>query len=261
VIPPFHWWRTVFFLIPAIAVYSVVLGALSIGSSLVDSSGRFAHGCARLWAWLILATTGVEARVRGRERLRRDAVYVFVSNHQSIYDIPVIFWHLPFQMRIVAKDSLANFPVWGWHLRRTGHVLVNRKHPGAITLKRVARLMRQGVSLVVFPEGTRSPDGRLSRFKGGVFLLAIEAGLPIVPLSVDRTRYVMRKGRRMTCPGVVDLTVHEPIATSGLAPDQAKGLAQRVQEIVASGVTHDDAIAPAPGNSRSQDPSRLAGRA
>jgi 1-acyl-sn-glycerol-3-phosphate acyltransferase len=232
----FHWLRTVFFLIPAIAVYSIVLGTLSIGSSLVDRSGRFAHGCARLWAWLILATTGVEVRVAGLEKLPVGTSCIFISNHQSIYDIPVIFWWIPFQLRIIAKDSLGHFPIWGWHLRRTGHVLVNRKQPGAVTLRRVAAVLQRGVSLIVFPEGTRSPDGRLGRFKGGVFLLAIQSGLPIVPLSIDGTRHVMKKGRLTTCPGAVDLTIHDPIPTSGMSPDDAKPLTRRVQQIVASGL-------------------------
>ena len=103
--PPFHWWRTVFFLIPAIAVYTIVLGTMSLASSFFDRSGRFAHRCARAWSWLILATTGVSVAVAGSSGCRAPA-YVFVANHQSIYDIPVLFWTLPFQLRILAKESL-----------------------------------------------------------------------------------------------------------------------------------------------------------
>jgi hypothetical protein len=94
-IPPYHWWRTVFFLIPAISVYTIVLGAASIVSSLLDRRGYFAHGCARAWSWLILKTTGVSVRVDGMNRIAPGTTYVFVSNHQSIYDIPVIFASLP----------------------------------------------------------------------------------------------------------------------------------------------------------------------
>ena len=112
-IPSFHWYRTVFFLIPAISIYTLVLGALSIGFSLFDRRGVFAHGCARVWSWLILATTNVNVTISGLERLRRDVTYVFVSNHQSIYDIPIIFASIPHQLRIVAKESLGRFPVLG----------------------------------------------------------------------------------------------------------------------------------------------------
>ena len=112
-IPPFHWWRTVFYLIPAITVYTIVLGALSIVSSLFDRRGFFAHRCARLWSWLILETTGVRVTVEGLDRIVPGTTYVFVSNHQSIYDTPVVFASLPYQLRIIAKASLARFPVLG----------------------------------------------------------------------------------------------------------------------------------------------------
>src|SRR6185369_16617494 len=97
--PPFHWWRTVFFLIPAITLYTIVLGTLSLASSLLDRRGYLAHWCARTWSRLILLTTGVSVEVVGLERLDPRGTYVFVSNHQSIYDIPVLFWSLPHQLR------------------------------------------------------------------------------------------------------------------------------------------------------------------
>ena len=230
--PPFHWWRTVFWLIPAISVYTAVLGSLSLVSSLVDRSGNTAHRCARAWARLILLTTGVRVRVEGLERLPHDGAYVFVSNHQSIYDIPILFWTLPFQLRIIAKASLGRFPVLGWHLRYTGHLLVERERTGAATLAQVAALMEGGRSLIVFPEGTRSRDGRVGPFKRGLFLMAIEAGLPVVPVSVAGSRHVMLKGRLMTCPGNVDVVVHEPIQTRGMSRDGARSLADRTRDIV-----------------------------
>ena len=232
-IPPFHWWRTVFFLIPAIGLYTIVLGTLSIGSSLFEKRGYFAHWCARTWSRLILLTTGVRVEVRGLERLTPGRTYVFVSNHQSIYDIPVLFWSLPYQLRIIAKDSLGRFPFLGWHLRRTGHMLVDRRNPDRVAIFGWAsRLMSQGLSLIVFPEGTRSDDGRVGRFKGGSFYLALEAGLPIVPLSVIGSRHVMLKGRLATYPGYVRLVVHDPIDTTGLSGTDAKAFGERVRQII-----------------------------
>jgi 1-acyl-sn-glycerol-3-phosphate acyltransferase len=245
-IPPFHWWRTVFFLIPAIGLYTIVLGTVSVVSSVVDRSGFFAHRCARVWSWLILATTGVDVEVHGLERLTPGRTYIFVSNHQSIYDIPIVFWHLPWQLRIIAKASLGSFPFLGWHLSRTGHLLVDRKRPDPMgILKRWKGLVARGLSLIVFPEGTRSADGVVGRFKGGSFLLAIQAGLPLVPISVSGSRHVMLKGRLMTYPGHVRLTVHEPVATEGLEQtvDQAKALAARVRATVMSGVGEASEVA------------------
>ncbi len=242
-IPPFHWWRTVFYLIPAITVYTVVLGTLSIGSSLFQSSGRFAHWCARTWSRLILATTGVHVDVSGLERLVSDRAYVFVANHQSIYDIPIVFWSLPYQIRIIAKESLGRFPFLGWHLRRTGHMLVDRRRPDrAAIFGRASKLMKDGLSLIVFPEGTRSCDGRVAPFKGGSFYLALESELPIVPISIVGSRRVMLKGRLATYPGRVKLIVHEPIDTTGLAggdPRAARAFAARVREVIAPDAESD----------------------
>ena len=239
-IPSFHWWRTVFFLIPAIGVYTTILGSLSLASSLVDRSGHFAHGCARLWSWLILATTGVSVDVKGLDRLVAGTTYIFVSNHQSIYDIPVVFSSLPYQLRIIAKESLGSFPFLGWHLRRTGHLLVDRKNPDrAGILRRWKALVDQGLSLIIFPEGTRSQTGRVGIFKAGSFLMAIEAGLPVVPISVDGTRRVMRKGELTTRPGHATLVVHPPLETTGLTVSDARGFAQKVREIVSTATTED----------------------
>jgi 1-acyl-sn-glycerol-3-phosphate acyltransferase len=239
--PPYHWWRTVFFLIPAISVYTVVLGAASLVSSLFDSRGYFAHRCARAWSWLILKTTGVEVSVEGLGRVAPGTTYVFVSNHQSIYDIPVIFASLPYQLRIIAKESLARFPVLGWHLKRGGHLFVDRRRPdrGGI-LKRWRALVSEGLSLIIFAEGTRSWDGRVARFKAGSFLLAIEAGLPVVPIAVIGTRAVMPKGRLRTEPAKVAIVVHDPMPAPRVAHPtarDAKAFADAVHTVVAATVT------------------------
>jgi 1-acyl-sn-glycerol-3-phosphate acyltransferase len=239
-VPPFHWWRTVFYLIPAITIYTIVLGAASILSSLFDRRGYFAHGCARAWSWLILETTGVRVRVEGLDRITRGTTYIFVSNHQSNYDTPVIFSSLPYQLRIIAKASLARFPVLGWHLKRGRHLLVDRQHPDRPgILKRWRALVSEGLSLMIYAEGTRSPDGHVAKFKAGSFLLAIEAQLPIVPVAVIGTRAVMPKGRLRTEPADVGVIIHDAIQPPSIeAPTihDARQLAERVQAIVAATV-------------------------
>jgi 1-acyl-sn-glycerol-3-phosphate acyltransferase len=236
-ITQFHWWRTVLWLIPMIAIYTIVLGTLSVGSSLFERRGYFAHWCARTWSWLILATTGVRVQVRGLDRLQPGRTYVFVANHQSIYDIPVIFASLPFQLRIIAKQSLGSFPFLGWHLSRTGHLLVNRRKPDPRAVFTWANgLTSKGLSLIVFPEGTRSATGVVGPFKGGSLYPAVQTGLSIVPLSIAGSRHVMLKGRLMTCPGEVDLTIHDPIPTAATAEPNVRdvrALAASVREIVA----------------------------
>ncbi len=231
--PPFDWWRTVFFLIPAIATYTIILGAVSVSSILFDRRGFFAHGCARAWSWLILATSGVDVQATGLEQLEPGRTYIFVSNHQSIYDIPILFCTLHYQLRIIAKKSLGRFPFIGWHLQRTGHLLVDRRNPDPRGILRQWKgLVAKGLSLIVFPEGTRSQDGRVGRFKAGGFLLAIQAGLPVVPVAVSGSRHVMLKNRLMTRPGRVVLAVRAPIETTGRyepTVEDAKRLADEVR--------------------------------
>jgi 1-acyl-sn-glycerol-3-phosphate acyltransferase len=228
----FHLWRTVFYLIPAVTLYTIVLGTVSLVSTVFDRSGDFGHKCARAWARLILKTTGVRISVSGLERLDPSRSYVFAANHQSIYDIPIVFSALPYQLRIVAKDSLGRIPFLGWHLQRTGHLLVDRSRPGAGVVKKMARLVGEHHSLIVFPEGTRSVDGTVARFKGGPFVLALEAGAPIVPISISGSRHVMKKGRLMVCPGEVTVTVHDPMEATSVTRTAVRELAERTRDSV-----------------------------
>ena len=232
--PSLYWFRTVLFLIPAIALYTLVFGAMSVASSFVEKSGYFAHWCARTWSRWILATTGVRVDVSGLEQLDPQGTYVFVANHQSFYDIPLLFWSLPHQLRIIAKESLGRFPVIGWHLQRTGHMLVDRSKPDRGKIFAWAgRLTTNGLSLILFPEGTRSRDGRVGKFKAGTFFLALDANLRVVPLSIVGSRHVMPKGQLTTYPGRVKLVVHPPVDTTGLSSRDARAFAERVRQIIA----------------------------
>ena len=231
----FHWWRTVFYLIPAVTIYTVVLGTVSLLSTLFDRSGNAAHECARTWARLILKTTGVHVHVSGLEHLEAGRSYVFAANHQSIYDIPILFASIPLQLRIVAKASLGRIPFMGWHLHRAGHLLVDRRNPGPDIVQKMRRLVGQSSSLIVFPEGTRSVNGVIGRFKKGPFIVALDAGLPVVPVSLEGSRHVMKKGRLRVCPGEVRLTIHEPIATAGVPRNEVLLFAGRVRDVVDAG--------------------------
>jgi 1-acyl-sn-glycerol-3-phosphate acyltransferase len=245
-VPTFHWFRTVFWLIPTITVYTIVLGTLSLASTFLGRDGRFAHWCARAWSWLILATTGVRVEIRGLEHLTPGVSYVFAANHQSIYDIPVVFASLPYQLRIIAKQSLGRFPFLGWHLVRSGHMLVDRKAPDRAGIFAWARsLPGRGLSLIVFPEGTRSRDGHVGTFKGGSFMVAVQAGIAVVPVSVVGSRHVMRKGQLTTRPGDVTLIVHPPLMTSQDSeplPETLRDLALRVREQVRPAVDAEAAL-------------------
>ena len=236
-VPPLHWWKTVAFLIPAIGVYTAVLGTLSLIGGLVDGSGRLPHRCAQWWGRLILVTSGVRLERAGHPLPPDHESCIFVANHSSIYDVPVLFTAVPRQLRLMAKATLGYVPFIGWHLHRGGHLLVNRTNPGAGIFKKMQRMARSGASLLVFPEASRTSDGQVKKFKGGIFLLAIEHGLPIVPVSLDGTRRVMPKGRLRVEPATVRVTVHAPIPTRGLSREDARVLADQARAVVASGVS------------------------
>jgi 1-acyl-sn-glycerol-3-phosphate acyltransferase len=159
-------------------------------------SGEPSHRVASLWAWLILKTCGVEVQVRGAEKLVPGRTYVLASNHQSLFDTPIVFAYLPLSFRILYKKSLNRIPFLGWHLFLSGHIGVERENPSKArkSLDDAAERIRSGTSVVVFPEGTRSFDGAMRSFRKGSFRLAVKAGIPVVPLTIDGSHLVMQRG-------------------------------------------------------------------
>ena len=232
-LPPFHWWRTVLFLIPLNAINTIVFGTISLLAGLIDKSGNLPHRVAQLWARVILLSSGVRIELTGRPLPAPTESVVFVANHGSFYDIPIIFTSLPRQLRLMAKASLLHVPFIGWHLHRSGHVLVDRTKPGAAIFKRMQRMARSGASLLVFPEAGRN-DGPLLKFKAGIFLLAIEHHLPVVPITLVGNREVMPKGELMVKPGLVRVIVHDAIPTTSMTREDARPLAARAEDIVRS---------------------------
>ena len=148
---------------PLIILVTAVLGSVSAFASFFDADGRFQHDCSRVWSRLVLFLAGVRLHVEGLDSVRVEGKYVFCANHQSYMDIPVLFAALPFQFRFTAKKELFGVPILGWHLRRAGHLPVDRENPfrAMKALGRSVDRIRHGISVVVFPEGRTSPDGTI----------------------------------------------------------------------------------------------------
>jgi 1-acyl-sn-glycerol-3-phosphate acyltransferase len=197
-------------------------------------SGEPSHRVASLWAWLILKTCGVEVEVRGSENLVPGRTYVLASNHQSLFDTPIVFAYLPLSFRILYKKSLNRIPFLGWHLFLSGHIGVERENPSKArkSLEDAAERIRGGTSVVVFPEGTRSFDGAMRSFRKGSFRLAVKAGIPVVPLTIDGSHLVMKRGKVTVYPGKVRLTIGEPLAVEGLTDADSRALSEKVREAV-----------------------------
>jgi 1-acyl-sn-glycerol-3-phosphate acyltransferase len=222
--------------IPLIYLYTLVMGSTSLLLSLYDPRGRRQHWCAQVWCRLIARTTGARVRVHGLEHLEPGASYVFLSSHQSYMDIPAMLGYLPVQLRIAAKKPLFKIPFMGWHLARAGHIPIDRSSTqNAVTsMRRAALYIRDGICAFVFPEGTRSPDGALHAFKKGGFKLAIQAGAPIVPVTILGSRQVLPKDSIIFRPGPVDMYVDKPIQTAGLKDEDLDELMREVRAAIAS---------------------------
>lgn len=223
--------------IPALLVVTLLLGILCVPVGLVDRSGAGIHAIVRAWSRLCLGLTGIEVRVSGLASLPQEPV-VFVVNHASALDIPIVFGWLPVGFRVIHKRSLYALPLVGWCLYLGGHIGIDRKSPfrARHSLAAAAARIRGGTSVVVFPEGTRSRDGTVGLFKRGSFLLALNAGVPVVPVSLAGVKRVAPRGLLSLTAGVVSLKVHAAVPTDGRAPEEAEALAEEIREAVVRGI-------------------------
>jgi 1-acyl-sn-glycerol-3-phosphate acyltransferase len=221
---------------PLIVLSTIVMGTLSILASLFDGSGNTQHRLARLWGKSLLAFGIVRVRVEGLERLPPAATYVFASNHASYMDIPVILSELPFQFRFFAKKGLFRIPFLGTHLKRAGHLPVDRSNArnSLKSMTEAAHLIaRRRTSVLLFPEGGRNPKG-LREFKEGAAYIAIKAGVPVVPMALVGMREVLPMGSVHLRSGRVELRIGDPIPTEGMRPADREELTRRIYEEVSN---------------------------
>jgi 1-acyl-sn-glycerol-3-phosphate acyltransferase len=216
---------------PLVALYTVLMATLSLACSPFDRRGRLQHWCASAWSRMIARTALLDVRVRGAGHLRAGESYVFLSTHQSWMDIPVMLGYLPSQLRIAAKREVFLIPFLGWHLQRAGHIPINRGSTAESveSLRRAARGLGGGVSAFLFPEGTRTRDGSLQPLKKGGFRLALESGLPLVPVAIVGTRRAMPRGSMVLRAGRVEMHVGPPIPTAHLTDADLPALIEQVR--------------------------------
>lgn len=195
-------------------------------------------GCervARAWSKKLLRLAGARVRVTGLEHIPRGEPRIVVSNHQSWFDVWALAGKLPVALRFVAKKELARIPIFGRAWRRCGHISIDRADRAAAieSLERVSRQIHdEALTIVMFPEGTRSPTGELQRFKKGAFVLAIQTGVPVVPLAISGSRDIMPKGSWKIRPGEIEVRVGKPISVEGLEHEDRDALASRARDAV-----------------------------
>ena len=225
--------RTLFITIWVVFI-TLVLGILVIVLSFFVRSGNPMHNIARLWGRSILAASRIKVTVTGMSNIDPASPYIYMPNHQSNFDIPVLLGHLRVQFRWLAKMELFKIPIFGRAMRKAGYISIDRNNRESAfkSLAVAANQIKNGVSVLIFPEGTRSRDGNIQSFKKGGFVVAIDAGVPIVPVVITGTRAIMPKGKFRGYKGQVRMDIQKPIPTSTYTRETKAALMESVRRVI-----------------------------
>lgn len=217
------------------AVSTIFWATVSILGSLCSGSGRLQHFCMRRWSRENLWLSRARVRIEGLENVDSGRPVIFVANHSGLHDILSLAAHLPIQFRWVAKKSLFKVPFMGWHMRRSGYIPIDRENPrkAAKSIIRAAKEIRDGISAIAFPEGTRSRTGELGSFHSGAFALALRTAVPLVPISLEGSYRVILPKTLKVNPGViVRIRIGSPIDLSAYARGEKHRLMDDVFRIM-----------------------------
>lgn len=235
--PPFALrWLSYLVLIPLIGLATAGFGCISLLCGLWDRSGQQQHAIAHLWARTVILLSFSPVKIVGREKLHVHETAVYASNHLSYMDTPVLFAKLPFQFRILAKQSLWKVPFIGWYLHRSGQVPVDNKSPRSLiaSLNRGIATLKHGLPLVLFPEGGRAANGDLQTMMSGCAYMAIKAQVPLVPLTLIGTYELLPIHVYSLHPRPLFIVVGDPISTTGLTTRDADTLTQRLYDSISA---------------------------
>ena len=221
---------------PVVGLVTASLSVLALLLSLVTTPRNASRLCAVPWARILATMTPMRVTVEGRENIDPRQSYVVVSNHQSQFDILVLYGWLGIDFKWVMKQELRGVPGIGVACERLGHIYIDRSnHAAALAaLDAAKKKIVNGTSVMFFPEGTRSRSGRLRAFKKGAFRMALDLGLPVLPLTVTGTRDVLPAGTSDLMPGSARLIIHPPVPVDGVADSDSRNLSDRVRVVIAS---------------------------
>lgn len=225
----------------SIIIYILIAGLPALLLSAVTGNTDLVYAAGLVGARIALRLAGVKVVVEGREKIPAGQAVVFMSNHESNCDPPALAANLP-PVLILAKQEVFRIPVLGSAMRLRGFVPVDRKsrERAFAAVDEAAESLKKGNSFLVFPEGTRSCDGRLQDFKKGVFVMAIKAGAPVVPISVSGGSRIMRKDEFTVHPGTLKITIHDPLPTVGYDAADRAILADKVRSAIIAGLTPEE---------------------
>lgn len=225
--------------VPVWAVLTILAALSTMILSPLWPNRKISYFPARFWSRAICALFFIRVKVSGLEKLQAGKSYIFMLNHQSWFDIFAVYGWLPFFFKWIMKADLRKIPLVGKACESAGHIFINRESPKAAqqSLEKAKRTLQNGVSVVIFPEGTRSWNGQLGKFKRGGFKIATDLGLPIVPVTLNGCFERMPRSTFAVKPGPIDMLIHEPIDVSAYSPEEIPALMQRTWDIIHGGMT------------------------
>lgn len=222
------------FMVTVSVIITAFISTCCVIFSLLGASENSIHKVARIWATMLLKITNVRVSVLGTEYISTERPQIFMSNHQSDFDIFIVLAYLPVQFRWLAKKELFRIPVFGKAMKKAGYIEIDRQnHERAMqNLAEASRKIREGKSVMSFPEGTRSVDGTIKAFKKGMFHLALEAGVPIVPITIIGASEIMPKRSLKINPGKITMIIDRPIDVTAYSEDSRSELTERVRSVI-----------------------------
>jgi 1-acyl-sn-glycerol-3-phosphate acyltransferase len=222
------------FVLPCYIILSIGFSVVALITTLFDSSGNSSHRVAAFWAGIVLFISGVRTKIFNTGVLVPGQSYILAANHRSAYDIPVLLSKLPIQFRWLAKEEYFKIPLFGWAMKRTGYISINRSNPKEAyqSLLLAAQKVNEGTSIIIFPEGTRQATDKLGDFKKGGFTLALKSKKPIVPVTIKGSGRVLSKGEYRITPGTITVVLGEPIPTEGYHKKDTEILMKKVREAI-----------------------------
>lgn len=218
-----------------IAIHSIVLCLWCLVLSLFDRDEKRVHFYGAVpWAKMILWVSGVKVRISGLQNVEPGVPRVYMTNHQSFFDIFALLAYIPVDFKFILKQELMKIPLFGPAMRRAGYIGIEREDPRKAVkgMKEAAQKIRGGVSVVMFPEGTRGVDGKLLPFKRGGFNLALKSGCDIVPVAISESYRIVPKGSLKINKGSFDIHIGEPISVKGYNRKNINQLMDRVREVI-----------------------------
>lgn len=222
-----------FYLNLFIGLYTILFSAWGVLLSLFGNNGSRIHfSVAVPWARGVLRVCGVKVVVDGLENIKPGVSYIYMSNHQSAFDIFTLLGYLPADFKFILKKELMKIPIFGRAMKKAGYIAIDRGDPREAikSMNRAAEKIRRGTSILIFPEGTRSKDGRLQDFKKGGFHLAIKSGCDIVPLVIPNSRNIVQKGSMRIHAGTITMKICKPVVVKDYAKRDLERLMGRVRE-------------------------------